>query len=161
MLPKMILIALAAYANAQGALVTYNCDDAKAMCAQDVADGKTAQSICDQKFSDCQACATEEHSCRAGSSPTASQDGCTIDAQICYERAESPGSTLGYYGCTQASNTCNGAPNANHSFCGAQHSACEECQEEEQKCRDAPGANQSLCSSQAGGCFDRAMKLSS
>lgn len=155
----MIVIALAASASAQ-AVVTYNCNTAKAACAQDVADGKTAASVCEQKFTACEACATQEHSCRVGAGDSyQAQLGCTPAAQICYERALSPGSTLGYYGCTQAFESCSSAPMTNHSFCASQHSACESCQEEEQKCRTATDANESLCSSQAGGCFDKAMKL--
>ncbi|KAF2165842.1 hypothetical protein M409DRAFT_24128 [Zasmidium cellare ATCC 36951] len=159
MLPSMILMALIAQASAQS-LVTYNCNTFQAACAQDVADGKTADSVCTSRFTACESCATQEHSCRVGAGENYSaQLNCTPAAQICYEQAVSGGTTLGYYGCTEALESCSNAPMTNHSFCASQHSACEACQEDEQTCRNAPGANQSLCSSEAGTCFEKAMEL--
>lgn len=153
------VLAFATLACAQS-VITYNCDAANDQCKKDVAAGKTAQSVCSSKFTACEGCATQEHSCRTGAANSfQAQAHCTSAAQVCYEMALSPGSTYGYYGCQQAFESCSNAPDANHSLCASQNSTCKSCQEKENQCRNAKDANQSLCSSEAGGCFENAMSF--
>ena len=161
-----VLLLLPTFTLAKHYLTTYNCNDSHDRCRADVYVpeiplGSTippnlTTEMCNARLDSCNDCASREYQCRVDAGDVdVEQANCTKEAQICYQRATSPGTTIGYYTCIQAHKSCLTAPMKHDRLCRDQLWDCRKCQTKEKDCRFFGGREK--CDEAADKCFEAAM----